>query len=44
MMVRDGQGLVLQENQTELNQTVFKIYNNRTELFVFKTEPVPARI
>jgi hypothetical protein len=24
--------------KTELNQTVFKIYNNRTELFIFKTE------
>jgi hypothetical protein len=35
---RDGHDLVLEENWTELNQTVFKIYNNRTELFVFKTE------
>jgi hypothetical protein len=36
---RDGHELVLEENRTELNQTVFKIYNNWTELFVFKTEP-----
>jgi hypothetical protein len=37
-VTRDEHGLVLEENQSEQNQTVFKIYNNRTELFVFKTE------
>jgi hypothetical protein len=30
--IRDGYGLVLEENQIKLNQTVFKIYNNRTKL------------
>jgi hypothetical protein len=28
VVTRDGHGLILEENQTELNQTVFKIYNN----------------
>jgi hypothetical protein len=36
---RDGHELVLEENRTELNQTIIKIYNNRTKLFVFKIEP-----
>jgi hypothetical protein len=31
-VTRDGHGLVLEENQSEQNQTVFKIYNNRTKL------------
>jgi hypothetical protein len=32
---RGGHGSVLEVNQTDLNQIVFKIHGNRTELFVF---------
>jgi hypothetical protein len=30
--MRGGHGLILGENRNELNRTVFKIHNNRTEL------------
>jgi hypothetical protein len=36
---RDGHDLVLEDNRTELNQTVFKIHNNQTKLNCLSFEP-----